>query len=121
MLIVAEVNGLEAACDDNDIVKVSFAQVSWLSNPHHEEANQKQAIINIILLLNHEIRGIEDDVAHDYNADETRVDGTLGRDVTLLSLRIDQLKVVLSLAPRLPSRDHKADQCRNPERVHAKK
>ena len=121
MFIVAEVDHFEADSDDNNVGEVSFAQISRLGDPHHEKADQDQAVIYVVLFLNHEIGSIKDDVAHDYNADETRVDGGLWCEVTLLSLRIDQLKEVLSLAPRLPSRNQKADDGRYPERIHSKK
>ena len=99
MFIVAQVDDFEANNDDDDASKVSLAQVRRLSHPHHEEADKYQAVKHIILLLDHEIGGICNDIAHYDNADESRVDDALRSKVTLLNLRVDQLEVVLPLAP----------------------
>jgi len=115
VFVVAEVEDFEADYDDYDACKVSLAQVGWLGDPHHEEADEQQAVIDVVLLLNHQIRCIGNDVADNDDADKAGVNDGLGCEISFFQLRVDEADVILSLAPRLPRGYDEADDGRNPE------
>lgn len=115
VFVVAEVEHFEAGHDDYDACKVSLAQIGRLGDPHHEEADEQQAVIDVVLLLNHQIRSIDNDVADDDDADKAGVDDALGREISLFQLRVDESNVILPLAPRLSRGNDEADDSWDPE------
>lgn len=99
VLVVAQVHELKGYDDADDASDVSVSQVSRLSDPHHEDADQEQAVVDVVLFLDHQIGGVGHDEAHDDHGRQSWIDEALRREGTPGELGVDEAPVVLPLPP----------------------
>ena len=55
VLVVAQVDEFKGNDDADDASDVSVSQVSRLGDPHHEDADQEEAVVDVVLFLDHQI------------------------------------------------------------------